>query len=192
MSLLKTGLLSVILLSLTCACTVTQDKTATVGPSPSTLKLRVTTYWQAKIKGDLEQTYHLETPDFRKKTRLLEYLKAQSTGFLIQEARVESITIDGPYAKVNLLIRTHLMGIRTPKGGITRTMVDYWKLVDGQWYHSLPPLPKKRSKPINTGYRLPDKDFGLRYRSESSTTYYGHDLLRFLPLALPKSLSESL
>jgi len=33
-------------------------------------------------------------------------------------------------------------------------------------------------------YRLPDKDFGLRYRSESSTTYYGYDLLRFLPLAL--------
>ncbi|MBW1735085.1 MAG: sugar ABC transporter permease [Deltaproteobacteria bacterium] len=36
------------------------------------------------------------------------------------------------------------------------------------------------------------KDFGLRYRSESSTTYYGYDLLRFLPLALPKSLSETL
>jgi len=31
------------------------------------------------------------------------------------------------------------------------------------------------------GNRLPDKDFGLRYRSESSTTYYG-----------PKSLSETL
>ena len=42
------------------------------------------------------------------------------------------------------------------------------------------------------GNRLPDKDFGLRYWSESSTTYYRYDLLRFLPLALPKSLSETL
>ncbi len=45
---------------------------------------------------------------------------------------------------------------------------------------------------LDESYRLPEKDFGLRYRSKSSTTYYQHALLGFLPLALPKSFSEIL
>ncbi len=40
-----------------------------------------------------------------------------------------------------------------------------------------------------TYYNVPDNDFGLRYRSESSTTYDMYDLRGFLPLALPNFFS---
>lgn len=132
---------------LTSACAGTPQKTDTAAPPPI-LTERVTAYWQAKIEYDLEKTYFLETPDYRKKIRFQEYIKADAGGFLIQDVQIESITIDGSSAKVDLVIRTRLLNVRTPKEGITRHVADYWKLVDGHWYHTTPPRPKKRSKPI--------------------------------------------
>jgi hypothetical protein len=128
------------------ACAQVQTKPAASPSSERSLWERANAYWQAKIKGDLEKTYLLETPDFRKRIRLLDYVKAYSGGFLFREARLESVTIDGSSARVDLVIRTHLLGIRTPKKGITRHLADYWKLVDGHWYHTTSPRTKKRSQ----------------------------------------------
>ena len=131
----KAGVILFFFLLIISSCATTQPRT----DSAASLKERANTYWQAKIKGDLEKTYLLETPDFRKKTRLLDYFKAYSGGFLFQEARIKSVTIDGSSGKVDLVIRTHLLGIRLPKEGITRPLTDYWKLVNGHWYHTTSP-----------------------------------------------------
>jgi len=151
MTLQKIGVLGLFFWLLTAACAGTLEKTEPAVPPETALKERVTAYWEAKMKGDLEKTYLLQTPDFRKRIRIVEYIKADAGGFLIKEARIESITIDGSSARVDLVIRTHLLRIRTPKKGITRHLADYWKFVDGLWYHTTPPRPKKRAKPLHTG-----------------------------------------
>ena len=65
------------------------------------------------------------------------------------------------------------------------------------WVVSFIKVCQEKGLNVCTDYSFPDKDFGLRYRSPNNINWARrrtnmYDLLGFLPLALPKSLSETL
>ena len=132
MVLRRIGVLSLFMLLLTSACAGTQPRL----DSASLLKERATTYWCHKIKGELDRAYLLESPVMREKVSLTDYIKAFSSGYLFIDAHVKSVAINGTSARVNIEVRYCLLGVYTTKRGIRREIVDRWKLVDGQWYHT--------------------------------------------------------
>lgn len=142
MVLRKTEVLSLFILLLIFACAVTQP----TKDAASALKERANAYWQHKIKNELDKTYLLELPGMREKVSLVNYIKAFSSGYLLIDAHVKSVAIDGTSARVILNVRYSLLGVYAAKQGISRDVVDLWELVDGQWYHAIS-TSKKRSIP---------------------------------------------
>ena len=112
----------------------------------SSLKARVNTYWQHKIKGEFDKAYLLESSDIREKVSLTNYIQASAGGTIWLKAAIKSVAIEGSSATVHVEITYAIMGIYCPKEGLTRTIRHYWHLEDGIWYHR--PKPSKKNTKI--------------------------------------------
>jgi hypothetical protein len=97
------------------------------------LQERVTKYWEARIKGDIDQTYALEVPgSFEKPAYQQKLLKSP---VVFSAYIIQSIKENGDQAEVELRMEYILPGLSRPASS---TMVDTWVKVRGRWYHKLP------------------------------------------------------
>jgi len=111
----------------------------------SSLKKRVSAYWQHKINKEFSEAYLFESSDIREKVSLSNYIEVSAGGTIWINADIQSVTINGDWADVVVKLTYAFMGFYSPKGGITRNIHDYWHLEDGTWYHHLKG-PKKVKK----------------------------------------------
>ncbi len=102
----------------------------------SVLEDRVNRYWQHKIRREFSEQYLFETPYFRDKVNLTNYIKSQAGGITIIDATIGSVVIEGKIAVARLKVKFSMLGAYTPKEGIPHEMKDYWQFNDdGYWYH---------------------------------------------------------
>jgi len=142
----KLRICSVLALMLLTACAGVQPtaRGPESGSSEKALWQRADTYWQNKIKLQLDKTYPLETPSYRRQISLTRYARGYPGEVMYQKATIKSVKIDGDHGLVEVEIRYRYMGAFSPRGGIRTTLISHWTLVDGQWYHLIrPPAPNK-------------------------------------------------
>lgn len=97
------------------------------------LQEQVTKYWEARTKGDVEQTYALEVPGTVEK--LTYQKKLLKSPIVFRAYTIQSIKEDGDQAEVELRMEYILPGLSRPASS---TMVDKWTKVHGRWYHKPP------------------------------------------------------
>jgi len=100
---------------------------------PVSLQERVKKYWEARIKGDVQQTYALEAPDTIEQSAYR--TKLLKSAVVFTAFTIHSIEEDGDQAEVALRMEYILPGLSRPASS---TMVDKWVKVHGRWYHKLP------------------------------------------------------
>jgi hypothetical protein len=100
---------------------------------PVSLREQVIQYWEARIKGDVEQTYALEVPGTLEKPAYQKRLLKSPVMF--RAYTIRSIKENGDQAEVELRMEYILPGLSRPASS---TMVDKWVKVHGRWYHKLP------------------------------------------------------
>ncbi|RJR19300.1 MAG: hypothetical protein C4582_10600 [Desulfobacteraceae bacterium] len=115
---------------------------ALVRDDETALRGRAGIYWQHRVKKAFAECYLMETPEVREGITITNYVMGLSGGIIWISASPKSISIDGDKATVQVEMTYAMFGMYTPKGGITRVVPDYWKRVDGVWYHLYQP-PKK-------------------------------------------------
>lgn len=113
-----------------------------VGDDQSALTARAKTYWQHRVKKAFAECYLMEAPEVREGITLTNYVMGLSGGIIWIAASPKSVYIDGDSGTVQIEMTYAMFGIYSPKGGITRIVPDYWKRVEGVWYHIYQP-PKK-------------------------------------------------
>ena len=124
-----------LILFLCTACAQVQTKPAASLSSEESLWERANAYWQAKITVQLDKTYPLENPEFKKQLNLAQYARNYGAEVIYKKASIESVKIEGKFAIVSVAINYIYFGAFAPRGGARTIVEDYWGLVDGQWYH---------------------------------------------------------
>jgi len=97
------------------------------------LEEQVREYWEARIKGDVEQAYALEVPGALDKPAYLN--KLLKSPIVFKAYTIKSIKENGDQAEVELRMEYLLPGLARPASS---TMVDEWVKVHGRWYHKPP------------------------------------------------------
>ena len=124
--------LGICLVTASCAHVTTQPSAEQV---PS-LRQRIQTYWQAKIKGNLITTFQMETPSFQESTDPRLYLQTVGRSVNWKSFEIQDIQEKEDQAKVQILLHyvvIHGHGlVRLEK---ERTINERWVKEDGQWYH---------------------------------------------------------
>jgi hypothetical protein len=90
-------------------------------------------YWEARIKGDVEQAYSLEVPGTLEKPAYQK--KILKSPVVFRAYTIQSIKENGDQAEVELRMEYILPGLSRPASS---TMVDTWVKVHGRWYHKPP------------------------------------------------------
>lgn len=101
------------------------------------LRERVMTYWNHKIKKELDRSYEYEDPYYKKKYNMVSYIKSIHTGKAEWSvAKIESLKIDGDSAIVDMKIRMRV--VTAPSKNIEHDVPlrETWVKVDGMWYHT--------------------------------------------------------
>jgi hypothetical protein len=94
---------------------------------------QVTKYWEARVKGDVEQAYSLEVPGTLDKPTYQQRILKSPIAF--RAYTIQSIKEDGNQAEVKLRMEYLLPGLPQPASS---TMVDTWVKSHGRWYHKPP------------------------------------------------------
>ena len=108
---------------------------AVVKDEEGILRDRANLYWQHRVKKAFAECYLMEAPEVREGVTVTNYVMGLSGGIIWISGVPKSISIDGDKATVQLEMTYAMFGMYTPKKGITRTIPEYWKRVDGIWYH---------------------------------------------------------
>ena len=143
----KLPILWLLILLLSGACAGVQTKGDAEPSSESVLWQRADTYWQHKIKNELDQMYPFETPAYRKKWTLGHYARYYPGEIHYKGATIKSVKIDGDNALVKVEIRYVYLGVFAPKEGIRSQVGSHWTLVNGEWYHLIAPPGNKAKGP---------------------------------------------
>lgn len=109
------------------------------GDQEALLRDIVDSYWQSRVKQQFADCYLLEAPEVRAGVSLTNYVLGLSGGIIWVSAVSRAITIDGDFATVKLDMRYAMMGVYSPKAGLPKMQFDYWKRVEGIWYHIFKP-----------------------------------------------------
>lgn len=139
---LRLHIFCIITLFIVSSCASAQPK----GNTESSLKERVTAYWQHKIKREFEKSYLFESPEIREKINLTDYIKVFSGPGVWKKATISSVAIEGSFATVHVEINYIIVGVYCPEEGLTSTIREYWQLEDGIWYHLSKHLIKAKNK----------------------------------------------
>lgn len=97
------------------------------------LQERVRDYWEARVKGDVEEAYTLEVPGTIEKPAYQN--KLLKSPIVFRAYTIQSIKEDGDQAEVELRMEYILPGLSRPASS---TMLDRWVKVHGRWYHKPP------------------------------------------------------
>lgn len=102
------------------------------GGTPAPLNERVQAYWEARVKGQVEQAFEFEAPGGITKQ---EYLKDMMTrNIVITKCSIQTIKEKADEAEVEVQVEYLLPGLSRP---VSSSMLDKWVRVKGRWYHLL-------------------------------------------------------
>ena len=99
------------------------------------LRERVVSYWDYRIKGDLDKSYGYEDPLYRKAVTLVQYIRRSNDIIDVKAVKVGKVALENDTAQVDLdmQVEVHAPGARPLKTQIQRK--EKWGKVDGIWYH---------------------------------------------------------
>lgn len=107
--------------------------------APSTpeaaVEQRATAYWKARQTGQVEKTYALTPPSYRK-VRTLEQFRLQfGAAAAVKSVEVAKVTCEPEkcVARIKLSVTPALAGLKM--GNIDTYLDETWLLEDGQWWH---------------------------------------------------------
>ena len=99
----------------------------------ATLEERAQAYWEARVKGKVEQAFTFEKPG---SIEHLAYLKKLSISHVtFTSSAIRSIKEKDDEAEVELQVQYLLPGLSR---SVSSSMLDKWVKIEGQWYHLLP------------------------------------------------------
>lgn len=101
------------------------------------LLARVNEFWKYKIAGDLEKAYAYEDPETVAGTTVSDYVRAIGGAVKWLDAQVSFATIAGDHAKVLVEITYYWTFVKGEgaQQGVKSEAAEFWRLVDGVWYH---------------------------------------------------------
>ena len=112
----------------------TKPEVITKADEQEILRNRIQEYWQFKINGNAEKAYQVETPEFRERVSLPEYLN-QFKRVKYLDADILKIETDGEKGKSSvklgyMMLLKHLTGKK-----LTKTEEEAWVKIKDIWYH---------------------------------------------------------
>lgn len=122
------------------------------------LRERAAVYWEARVSGDLVETYRLHEPNFRKKVTLTAFSQGRGVSTVF-DYEITTVRIEGDVGYVTSRINytiTHPM-LAKPVEPRWREIEEQWRWVDGEWYRRFrfpmgDPYPDKAWwEPLSTG-----------------------------------------
>jgi hypothetical protein len=104
------------------------------------LRQRVMAYWNYRIQEELNKSYEMEDPLYRKKSTLVNYIKNIYTNVVKWKSfNISYINIEEEMADVGLEITANMNLPGIPSGKeIHAPIKDRWVKSDGVWYHLSP------------------------------------------------------
>ena len=117
------------------------------------LRARAKKYWGYRINRDYEKSYGFENPEKIKGVNLTKYIGTFGPGVKWLGSEVDQVNINGDTGYVLMKIRYlwAFPGDKSrkdmPREGITSKSMDYWKLVNGTWYHQFRNVQGVKPKP---------------------------------------------
>ncbi len=109
---------------------------ASLGPATpeQIVQERATTFWQARIKGDLPTAYGLLTPAYRSLRSQDDYARASGRRAAIEKVEVTKVVCekDKCSATIAMTSKPVVPGLTLPE--LTNYMDDTWVLDGGQWW----------------------------------------------------------
>ena len=110
------------------------------------LRDRVMAYWNDKINQDFDKSYAYEHPLYRKQVNMTKYIGGFNTEVVKwTAAKIEDIKMDGPSAKVGLIITVKVRLPRIKTGEDDSWVKEEWRKVDNVWYH-VPAMYRENGK----------------------------------------------
>jgi hypothetical protein len=97
------------------------------------LEERAQAYWEARVKGKVEQAFTFEKPGSIEQPIYLKKLSTSPVIFTASEIR--SVREKDDEAEVELQVQYLLPGLSR---SVSSSMLDKWVKIKGQWYHLLP------------------------------------------------------
>jgi hypothetical protein len=109
---------------------------ASMSPAPeAAVEQRATAYWKARQTGQVEKTYALTPPSYRK-VRTFEQFRLQfGAAAAVKSVEVTKVTCEPEkcVARIKLSVTPALVGLKL--GNIETYLDETWLLEDGQWWH---------------------------------------------------------
>jgi len=110
---------------------------ATMSPSTpeAAVEQRATAYWKARQSGQVDKTYALTPPSYRK-VRTFEQFRLQfGAAAAVKTVEVTKVTCEPEkcVARIKLSVTPALAGLKV--GNIDTYLDETWLLEDGQWWH---------------------------------------------------------
>lgn len=105
--------------------------------SAEELRVRIETYWQHKTREELDKTYEMEYPLYKKQMTLVNYIKKNSNphvkinGFTIENISYDSD--DSAQVKLRMNLTVKAPGAAPFTHNIDRS--EHWARIDSKWYH---------------------------------------------------------
>jgi hypothetical protein len=98
------------------------------------LKNQIQEYWQYNINGNIEKAYQLETPEFREKVSLIEYLNRFK---LVKYLNVDilEIKIEGERGKATVNLTYMVLLKRLIQEKLRKVKEEDWIKIESIWYH---------------------------------------------------------
>ncbi len=129
-------LIAILMLVFLSGCVTT--KAVKSSSDEEVLKQRVTAYWDYKIKGEFEKSYEYESPLYRNKVDLVNYIRSFGVGTgKWTGVKITGIAIKGELAQVHMKIRVRI-GRRIARGKdveLWTAVSEPWMKQGGVWYH---------------------------------------------------------
>ncbi len=96
---------------------------------------RAKEYWEARVKGDLVETYRLHEPNFRKMVTLTAFNQGRGVTTVL-DYEITSVRIRGTKGFVTVRVYHTITHPQLVKPVDPRWMEadEQWRLVDGEWY----------------------------------------------------------
>lgn len=100
------------------------------------LRNRAMTYWNHRVKDELDKSYNYEDPFYRKKVSLVNYIKSFSAGTVKWKAvDIIDLTITRDNASLRLKQKIDIRSHAVVGGEIDTVVADNWVKLEGAWYH---------------------------------------------------------
>ncbi len=116
---------------------------------------RAKEYWEARVRGDLIETYRFHEPNFRKKVTLTAFLQGRGVTTVL-DYEIKGVKIEGIKGFVTMRIYftiNHPLLVK-PVEPRWDEVEEQWRWVDGEWYRRFR-FPVGDPYPESAGWDLP-------------------------------------